>query len=220
MVDRSGPTGVPRSPTRWQSPHRTACDQNSRSPRAGSPSRARIALGPGVRAELPPARLGLRQVAVEQVADRAVREPRGRGQHRVPLGRGRARRGRSAGPGPGPTSGRPATAGRPRAGPASGRSPVHPGDPAGDRGPGPPRRGPSEPMWGIRSRPNLAIRKYRVLAYGSPGLMIRASGRPKSPRVGRTSTAFISPGRAGNWSRSGTEPPPPSEWQWPQLAWR
>ena len=52
--------------------------------------------------------------------------------------------------------------------------------------------GRSEPMCGIRSRPNLAMRKYRVLAYGSPGLMMRASGSPKSPRVGRTPTAFIS----------------------------
>ena len=24
----------------------------------------------------------------------------------------------------------------------------------------------------------------------------------------------------GNCSRRSTEPPPPSEWQWPQLAWR
>ena len=52
--------------------------------------------------------------------------------------------------------------------------------------------GRSEPMCGIRSRPNLAMRKYRVLAYGSPGLMMRASGSAKSPRVGRMPTAFIS----------------------------
>ena len=47
MVDRSGPTGVPRSPIRWQLPHWTGCDQNSLSPRRGSPSRARMALGRG-----------------------------------------------------------------------------------------------------------------------------------------------------------------------------
>ena len=52
--------------------------------------------------------------------------------------------------------------------------------------------GRSEPMCGIRSRPNLAMRKYRVLAHGSPGLMMHASGSAKSPRVGRTPTAFIS----------------------------
>jgi hypothetical protein len=29
MVDRSGPTGVPRSRIRWQLPHWFRCDQNS-----------------------------------------------------------------------------------------------------------------------------------------------------------------------------------------------
>ena len=66
--------------------------------------------------------------------------------------------------------------------------------------------GRSEPMCGIRSRPNLAMRKYRVLAYGSPGLMMRASGSAKSPRVGRTPTAFISATGVGNCSRRGDGP--------------
>ena len=38
--------------------------------------------------------------------------------------------------------------------------------------------------------------------------------------VGRTPTAFISATGVGNCSRRGTDPPPWSEWQWPQLACR
>ena len=47
MAERSGPTGVPRSPTLWQLPQLTAADQNSTSPRPASPRRARMALGRG-----------------------------------------------------------------------------------------------------------------------------------------------------------------------------
>ena len=36
---------------------------------------------------------------------------------------------------------------------------------------------------------------------------------PKSPRLGRTSTAFIAATGTGNWSRKLTDPPPPSQWQ-------
>ena len=186
MVDRSGPTGVPRSPIRWQLPHSIGRDQNSRSPRPRSPCECQDGPGPRVRAELPLLPPVRRQIALEQVADRARRaasplRPAPRLARRRP-----ARRGRASAPSASPTSGW-------STGSLAAR---HPGPDSPVPRPGPSRRstapirsspassGRSEPMCGIRSRPNLAMRKYSVLAYGSPGLMMLASGSPKSPRDG------------------------------------
>src|SRR5688572_30022935 len=48
IVDKSGPTAVPRSPTLWHLPQFTADDQNSAAPRRASPVSDKIVLGRGL----------------------------------------------------------------------------------------------------------------------------------------------------------------------------
>ncbi len=134
MVDRSGPTGVPRSPIRWQPPHWIGCDQNSSLPPARVAAESQDGPGPRVRAELPPLPLVRWQIAREQVVGRAVRELSCRGQQRTALGGAQLA---AAEPSRQPQrrlwagqrrAGRPGVRGPVR----PFRAPVHPGDPSRD----------------------------------------------------------------------------------------
>ncbi len=129
MVDRSGPTGVPRSPTLWQLPQLTACDQNSFSPRPASPCEGQDRLRAA----------GSSRACAALSRPRADSPRTGRGSGRPaaspprpaarPARRASARRGRASARAAAPTSGRPATGPAGRR-PASVRVPRRPFMPA------------------------------------------------------------------------------------------
>ena len=213
MVDRSGPTGVPRSPIRWQLPHRIRL-------RPEQPlAPARVALegedgpGPGVRAELPLLPVVRRQIALEEVADRAVRELRRPRPATRPARRRPARRGRASAPATAPTSGwltKGRAVRRPGSGPGS-SPPVHPGDPSRDqvqaRLVGPLGADVRHPIAAELGHAEVQGARIRVARLDDPRRRAARSRRGWGGRRWRSSRR--SAPRTAAADR--TDPPPPSE---------